>query len=709
MIRSIDRRDSYRLHLDPGQAEVRAKNGPEIQLRDLSAGGVRLIVHDLGSRWLHLPRVEIELAEGGAVCARPEVVRVRSHEPGVYHLGARLRALSPEGVHRLARFIARELQRRTSDPARLLDGSRSLPIATPLYIRNVLARPGDGSARPLWIVDRHQRLECQLGIDGLEFAGGQRVIRAHFLAEAPVAFWPGRAYTFLLGGPAAVTVFESHCLSRDGGRVTLAVPREVRQADSRASRRIELTGAAPVRVSFPHPRLPGPSVEAALCDVAQDGLSFAVPSTDHGLFPGDCLAHLRLCLPEGAVELSGVVRSIRERGRSGTCCGVELVDLGARGDGETWRRFVLGHLHPGLVDGKGRVEQAWSLLDSSRYADLWTPPHGRGHLHDRYLCAWQAPTRAVAHSVLLDREQGAVGMTAASLIAPRTWLLHHLAHDNGDGDSHSPLAQCCELVCGILHRLEAETDLEHFVIIFERDKRWNQRLYGDFAARYFDPQALSLTPMEVFRCATEALMSGPDPDPTGSDVTVVEPTPALLALLAARLSATTPGLERRALALDEERLTMAEFTEGCRRHGYERGRHLSFVAVGGRPRAALVAESGDEGVNIFGLLNTCRLVALTEEDPGAPARAALLRHARHLYQQLGKRHFLFFDEGERDHLPGRLGFARIAGGLRWIAHRDVIPAWLAYLEGLMTAPPRARRLAPLPPLARAQIHQVIRP
>jgi hypothetical protein len=25
----------------------------------------------------------------------------------------------------------------------------------------------------------------------------------------------------------------------------------------------------------------------------------------------------------------------------------------------------------------------------------------------------------------------------------------------------------------------------------------------------------------------------------------------------------------------------------------------------------------------------------------------------------------------------------VSGGLRWIAHRDVIPAWAAYLEGLL--------------------------
>ena len=670
------------------------KDGPAVEVRDLSASGGRFIVRDAGARWLELPPLEITFAEGGAVCARAELVRVRSHQPGVYHLGARLCGLAPEGIRRLARFISREYQRRTSDPAGLLDRARSLAVANPLFVRNVLGAHADGP--PLSIVDRHLRLEAQLRVEGVAFEGEQRVIHARLLGDPSGALEPGRGYTFLVGG-SAVTVFEARCLERRGARVTLSMPGEVRQSTARAARRIAVGAGTSVRVCFSHPRLPGAAVDAPLVDLGLGGLAFELPTVWHGLFPGARLADLRVSLPDRhALRIPAVVRSLREGAPSGrSCCGVELLGSEARQDAQAWRRFVFECLHPHLVDGTGQATRAWSLLQSSRYVELWTPPSGRAHVHQQYRRDWERPERGVGHCLLLESDRGAVGMLAASVIAPGTWLLHHLARDRGGGGGQASLglAQCRELICGILHRLEVETDLEHFVMYLERGKRWNERLYGDFAAHYCDRQKLSLTPLEVFRRETESTSPDGAARRCASDLAVVEPTPALLELLAARLALTTPALERRALALDEADLTLTAFSEECRRQGHDRRRHVSFVLAGGHPRAALVADSGGEAVNIFGLLNTCRIVPLTEEEPGAMARQALLRHAQQLYRRIGKRHFLFLDERERDDQdrPERLGFERVSGGLRWIGHRDVVPAWSAYLEGLMT--PAA---APLP-------------
>ncbi|HXU80329.1 MAG TPA: PilZ domain-containing protein, partial [Polyangia bacterium] len=269
MIRPNDRRDSYRLHLDPGQAVVRVKDGPPVELRDLSASGGRLIVREAGSERPELPLLEIELASGGSLAAQPHVVRVRSHEPGVFHLGARFRNLDPEGVHKLSRFIAREFERRSSDPSRLLDLSRSLAVRSPLFIRNIFAAC-DPLAR-LAVIDRSLRLGAELRVSGVAFSEGRRVIRACFAGAQP-ALSTERPYSFLLGGSGAVTVFESRCLEQRGPEVLLALPEEVRQAGSRDARRIELPGPAPLRVSFGHPRLAGVTSGGPILDVAERGL-----------------------------------------------------------------------------------------------------------------------------------------------------------------------------------------------------------------------------------------------------------------------------------------------------------------------------------------------------------------------------------------------------------------------------------------------------
>jgi hypothetical protein len=675
MIRPNDRRDSYRLHLDPGQAVVRVKDGPPIELRDLSASGGRLIVREAGAEWPELPLLEIDLGNGDSLSAQPDVVRARSHEPGVYHLGARFRGLGAESVHKLSRFIAREFHRRTSDPSRLLDLSRSLAVDSPLFIHNLFA-PRESGGQALSVIDRNLRLGAELRVDGIAFDEGRRVIRARFVG-GPARLSPERTYNFLLGGPSAVTVFESRCLEQRGDEVLLAMPREVRQAGSREGRRIELDGAAPLRVSFSHPRLTGESSGGAILDVAERGLSFWVPA-DHGLFPGDRLSDLRIELPGQTLRARASVRRIGAPVAGRVSCGVELTLFTTRDEAEVWRRFVFGHLHPNIVDGSGRAGDAWALLEGSKYVERWTPPAAREHVREEYLRVWQDPPPELGHSLLLYRERGASGLAAGSAVTPRSWVLHHLASDAlGDGDARLPLSNAYQVISAILNRLRMETDLEHFLIYLECGKRWNERLYADFAARYFDRDKVLLTPMVVHRRATEAPL--PEAPPLGP---VIEATGPLLSLLARRLAETAPEIERKALALDEDRIRLFAFSEACDRWGQERRRDIFFAFHDRQPVAALIAESGNEGVNVFGLLNTCRIVGLVDQVP-APAREALLRRAVEHYRARGKKHFLLFEDADIDELPARLAFERVSAGLRWIAHREVIPAWAAYLEGLL--------------------------
>jgi hypothetical protein len=171
---------------------------------------------------------------------------------------------------------------------------------------------------------------------------------------------------------------------------------------------------------------------------------------------------------------------------------------------------------------------------------------------------------------------------------------------------------------------------------------------------------------------------------------VVSSSPALLATLARQLSVTVPAIERRALALDEAVLDLESFTSACAGHDHQRRRECLFALVGGIPAAALIAESGGEGVNLFGLFNSCRIVPLGDGPPSAAVERALLAAAVDHYRRAGKESFLLFADVEASlELPSSLGFEAISAGLRWIAHRDVVPAWAAYLESLLAAPERA--------------------
>ena len=101
--------------------------------------------------------------------------------------------------------------------------------------------------------------------------------------------------------------------------------------------------------------------------------------------------------------------------------------------------------------------------------------------------------------------------------------------------------------------------------------------------------------------------------------------------------------------------------------------------------AALIAESGGEGVNIFGLMNRCFIMSLTAEAVSPAAKAALLGKAEQHYDLLEKQHFIFFDGVAEDSgFVSLCGFELISEGMRFIAHKRVVPAWLSYLANVLS-------------------------
>ena len=375
-------------------------------------------------------------------------------------------------------------------------------------------------------------------------------------------------------------------------------------------------------------------------------------------------------------------------------CGVELVDFAGREDRHRWHRFVFRHTHPDLRDSHGRAATAWNVLEASKYIDLWSPPLHRERIRHQFLRSWDAPANEVGHKMMLHKDRTAVGVAAGSVAYPGTWILHHLGiAPGGEGrDAQQAMQHASELITGLLYRLRDMADLEHFVIYAERGKRWNDRLYGDFAARYADEDKLLCTPSRVYRRLTDTALPAAISDEL--EIEVQLSTPALLAKLARHLRQVLPAAELRAYALDEQRIDLASFSSECARHGYERTREVFFAFEKAEPVAAMLVETGSEGVNVFGLLNACRMFWLGPPPANAAAiRLRLLRDAVTYYRAAGKKSFLVFqDEHESAYpIPTTFGFEPISPALRLLAHRDVIPAWVAYLTDLLSAFPAPDR------------------
>ena len=86
------------------------------------------------------------------------------------------------------------------------------------------------------------------------------------------------------------------------------------------------------------------------------------------------------------------------------------MDFDRQQDAHRWHQFVFTQMHPNLVEG--RAEDAWRVLESSRYINLWTPAPQRDHIKKSFFVAWSRPAPEVGHSFLLNGAGSAVGLSA---------------------------------------------------------------------------------------------------------------------------------------------------------------------------------------------------------------------------------------------------------------------------------------------------------
>ncbi len=682
---SHDRRDSYRLDLQPGETRVYVAHGAEVELRDLSATGSSLLLRGAGTM-RGAPEVLpalIKLDDRHAFSADLHVVRQSRPMDGVAELGARFGTLTAGGLRTLSRFMIREFGKRNADVSRLLTASASVRITNPTFISSLLRRRARLGGQPMQVLDGPRRLPIGLVIDRTERDGGRGTIHAT-VTEQGVPLEVGREYTFLVAGSGAVFVFSSPVVDSGPGHAVLAIPGEVHQTGYREACRMPVSGSAAAEVAFQVTRVPCERWLRRLSDVTARGFSFLADPECDILFPGDQLSDVTIALEEGPVEACGIIRSIvpRDDGRQ-LQCGVELVEHAGSKAARRWSRFVFRQTYPQLrtVSGPG-AEASWRILDSSGYVRLWTPPADEAGLHSDYLKFWGSPLSEVGHGLILDGERGPAGLAAGSLLYPRTWMLHHLSVDEKEqssGPRRRLMEHSRQLIGGIVEQVRRETPIEFFVIYLEDGKRWNERIYGDFARRYFDESKLLYTPLRVYRASTAE--PGRDAVLTPGGVTIVPANESLWTVLARGLE-RLGAIERAAFAVGQEEIDLATFSVECAIRGYERRRQALFAVAEGAPVAALVAETGDEGINIFGLLNTCRVFSLTDVPVDPAVKRALLAGAFDLYRAQGKRRFLFLDDDPAgtDELPP--GLDLVSGGVRWLAHRDVMAPWTAYLDEL---------------------------
>jgi hypothetical protein len=685
-----ERRDSSRIRV--GQAGVRVLEPAAwagAQVLELSASGVGLAL-PAGS-WPTFARGRLRLGLPGAGEVELEAEPIRAAPvPGGLLVGLRFCRAGPEALGRLSVFLVEHFRR--EGQARDLGAAArvsSLGVSRRDLVFRMLSHHLIGQARPLRAMRGPVELPGSIAPRSFETVFGRLVVEGRAQGGLAQALREGEELTFFFPSYQALAFFDATVLRLAGERVWLTLPANVRQTGFRGSLRVALPGALRLVAAIVHPRLAGTSLWKDVLEVSARGLAFALEPTGDRLFPGEVLPELRLELPGGPVRARAALRSVRLADSGvGLVCGLELLGFGGEADEERWGRFVFEAGHPHVLLGQeSMVATTWDVLVRARYPEEVAETLRPG-LEASFDGAWRqhAGEPRLGRFLLVQKEDRSVGTVAASLLYPRTWMVHHLGIDEAErrADRQGLFRLARDAYCGMGHLLHNLAAIDHWVIYAEAGRPWNDMLYGQFVLRHPQREDVVYDGYGVYRRLPGPPVEVP-PERLGG-VRAVPASAAHVDLLVRHLALNAPAIEFAAYGYGDD-LELADFGRRCQALGYRRSRRV-FCALEdeGRPLAALLAETGEPGVNVFGLLDRCWLVYLEPEAARDDrVKLALLDEAVRYYASQGRTSFLYFGHwgGEPMDLLEPLGYNFEAEGMRFLARREVLPAYMAYTDELM--------------------------
>jgi hypothetical protein len=157
-------------------------------------------------------------------------------------------------------------------------------------------------------------------------------------------------------------------------------------------------------------------------------------------------------------------------------------------------------------------------------------------------------------------------------------------------------------------------------------------------------------------------------------------TPNELTVLADSIARTRPACYAEALDLTRDRLDLRPMEARWKEFGLEREREIIIARRGGVPIAAAVVELGQQGTNLFNLLDMARLFPLTEAGPSA--YVALVDAARRWYAARRRTSFHYLcEDGGGEYIQE----SGIHGGCEpyfWVISSKLVPDYLEYISEL---------------------------
>ncbi len=442
-----------------------------------------------------------------------------------------------------------------------------------------------------------------------------------------------------------------------------------------------------LRVRFLHP-IWNTIVERPIRDLSDEGIGIETDAMEDLLCPDLQIPDLRIFRSDSEVaRLSAVVRIVSiKRGHAGLAVRPRNDDAA-----RAWRELVRELLHERTRSSAYAPLALWELYEASGYFSL----SGKSvadfeKLKASFVNATKllSLTQEVGYHVVWPSAEGLDAATGMLLSYSNAYLGYHMAKRPGKSlGGYFGKEILREIHWHALERALAAGRGDWLISYIQTGTRFSNLLMPEFQSRNRDPERECTVPFHAYEisCVGEQPLHQLHVGVAkGEDV----------ARLADNIRATRPRAYWMSQDLTAEQMDLRSVRHLWAQGALERERRVFVARNAGVAEAALVAELGQPGLHVYGLLDLVRFYPLSAN--GNDHIEALMDAAKLWYASRGRQKFVYFHEGAEP-LPAHPDVKDMGTGNLCVISMDLVPDLLDHLFEQMSWDPSESMPPPPPP------------
>jgi len=499
-------------------------------------------------------------------------------------------------------------------------------------------------------------------------------------AEEAVAAWGEAPYDIDVIGYNSAYRMKMESGTAEGDRLFTPLPEVLFRIRHRWHRRVPAPASVSVRFHHPLWRELG-DMTREVVDVSFSGLCVRCRPEDM-VFPGLLPPLLELHTDTGqTISLRGEIRYVSSVRADGTVlCGLGVLPYAS--DEARWVRFVSQSASPNTCTSEDLEDGLWDLFTRSGFFSLAgksAEEFEQLRLAFRTMAKRAAEIPQLFCQAVWPSERGLEATMSFMKPYRHAWMGHQVAKRPGKPPSNvsEPGQIMRDLYLRAFEHPQSDPDFKWVIAYVEAINPWIAKAHVRYAERQMETGAgLAFTRKVHMLDVFSHELTGR----TFEGLSVGPATPNELTVLADIIARTRPACYVDALDFTRDRMDLRPMQARWKEFGLEREREFIIARRGGVPIAAAVLELGQQGTNLYSLLDMARLFPIAETGP--LAYVALVDAARRWYAARRRTSFHYLCEDEGGDYVQESGIHTGPDPYMWIISSKLIPDFLEHISEL---------------------------